>query len=276
VAFNVKSVEGAFSEALRWHLAPFVRPKLDFESIPVWVYIQEGDADDREPQFSYFRDEVIRKKERSQGALFEYARWDIHAHVPERARDYLILHAGAVVRDGRALLLPGPPEAGKSSLVLALLQRGFDYLSDDVGAIDPVTSRVYPFEKRIGVRESTIVRYFPELEPRLEDRGFDLGDHLRQRFVRPEDAGATVGGPTQAGSVVFLGEDREGAPRLTPLSRAAAVEGMAANAFNLFRYGDRGVILLSRVAAETEAYLLEGGTAVERAELLAERVLPSE
>ena len=272
----MKSVDTAFSEALRWHLAPFVRSKLDFESIPVWVYVQERDADQPAPEYSYFRDDVLRKKERSLAALFEYLRWDIHALVPERARDYLFLHAGAAARNGRALLLPGPPEAGKSSLVLALLQRGFDYLSDDVGAIDPVTGRVYPFQKRIGVRESTIVRYFPDLEPRLEDRGVDLGDGLRQRFVRPEDAGSTVSGPTRAGSIVLLGQDREGTPRLTRLSRAAAVERMAANAFNLFRYGERGVILLSRVADEAEAYLLEGGTAAERAELLTERVLQAE
>ena len=276
MAFNVKSVSDAFSAALRWHLAPFIRPKLDFESIPVWVYVENKDAHQIGLEYSYFRDEVLRKKERSLGALLEYVRWDILAHIPERARDFLLLHAGAVARDGRALLVPGSPEAGKSSLTLALLQLGFDYLSDDIGAIDPVTTRVYPFQKRIAVRRSTIVRYFPQLEARLEDDLAGLGVSPRQRFVRPEDAGAAISAPTQVGSIVLLGEDRTGPPRLRPLSRAAAVERMAAYAFNLYRYGDRGVVLLSRVAADAKAFVLEGGTAIERAELLADRVLVPE
>jgi hypothetical protein len=48
---------------------------------------------------------------------------------------------------------------------------------------------------------------------------------------------------------------------------------MAANCFNLHRYRERGVIVLSRVAERAEAFLLEGGTAGDRAELLADRFL---
>jgi hypothetical protein len=44
---------------------------------------------------------------------------------------------------------------------------------------------------------------------------------------------------------------------------------MARYSFNLYRYEARGVVLLSRVAADAEAFELAGGSVQERAEILA-------
>lgn len=43
----------------------------------------------------------------------------------------LVLQASAVVIDGRALLIEGPPGSGKSSLALALIDRGAGLIGDD-------------------------------------------------------------------------------------------------------------------------------------------------
>ena len=41
------------------------------------------------------------------------------------------LHASAVARDGRAVLISGPSGSGKSDLALRMLDRGFTLVSDD-------------------------------------------------------------------------------------------------------------------------------------------------
>src|SRR6478736_6234613 len=41
------------------------------------------------------------------------------------------VHASAVARDGRAVLISGPSGSGKSDLTLRLLDRGFTLVSDD-------------------------------------------------------------------------------------------------------------------------------------------------
>lgn len=46
------------------------------------------------------------------------------------------VHAGAVIVDGGALILPGSTHAGKSSLVVELLRRGASHLSDEFALID--------------------------------------------------------------------------------------------------------------------------------------------
>jgi hypothetical protein len=56
------------------------------------------------------------------------------------------LHSGAVARDGRAVALVGPMGAGKSTLAAALVTRGWEYLTDEVVALDP-ERQVRPYAK---------------------------------------------------------------------------------------------------------------------------------
>ena len=56
--------------------------------------------------------------------------------VVERLPDLVAVHAGAVAIDGRALLLPGSTQTGKTLLVTALLERGATYLSDEFALLD--------------------------------------------------------------------------------------------------------------------------------------------
>jgi hypothetical protein len=261
----VRSTETEWADAIRWHLSPFLIKERGRRALEIRLYR----TNDREPVYRYEGSEP-RDWEILSAALL-HALWDIHQLVPKAARDFLNLHAGGLVRDGGALVLPARPDIGKSTLTVALMRQGFDYLSDEVGAIDPITGRAYPFPKRVSLDHDS-VRFFPEVEGRLADRE-GLTGRLAARFVRPEDAGSRIGRAAPVRWLVFPTADREGPPRLEPMARAEAVERMAENCFNLHRYGERGVILLARVAKDADAFRLLGGTPTERAALLAERLI---
>jgi hypothetical protein len=238
--------------------------------VQVLIYVDEEDAGGPRPKLSYVRGSEVLLKTASVRRLIEYAAWDVHACIPGKTRDYLLLHAGAVARAGDAILIAGPAEVGKSSLVAGLLRRGFDYLSDELGAIDPVTERAYGFPKWISLSPAA-VDAFPGLRERLDDRP-GIPESANVRVVRPEDLDATVATPSHVRSIVFPSFDREGSPRLTTLARSEAVRRMAELSFNLYRYEERGVVLLSRIADDAAAFSLEGGTIMERADLIAERL----
>jgi hypothetical protein len=53
-----------------------------------------------------------------------------------RFKSIRAVHAGAVMLEGRALLIPGTSHAGKSSLVAELLRRGAAHLSDEYALVD--------------------------------------------------------------------------------------------------------------------------------------------
>jgi len=67
------------------------------------------------------------------------------------ARDRLFVHAGVVGWRGRALLLPGPSLAGKTSLVAALLRQGATYYSDECAVLDS-EGLVRPYPRALGIR----------------------------------------------------------------------------------------------------------------------------
>ena len=81
----------------------------------------------------------------------------------EEAKEILDLHAAVVVRGGSALLLVGDPYAGKTSLAVALTDRGWSLFSDDVAPIESGTGKVLPFPKPLGIKLrpwSSYLRYW--------------------------------------------------------------------------------------------------------------------
>lgn len=81
--------------------------------------------------------------------------------VIQRLTTLRAVHAGTVLWEGRALLLPGMSHAGKSSLVSHLLRRGAVYLSDEYALIDS-QGYVHPYPRPLLVRNGC-TEQFPVL-----------------------------------------------------------------------------------------------------------------
>lgn len=71
--------------------------------------------------------------------------------VVHRLRNFHAVHAGVVLLDDRALLLPGATHAGKSSLVAELLRRGAVHFSDEYALIDR-QGRVHSYSRPLLLR----------------------------------------------------------------------------------------------------------------------------
>lgn len=66
-----------------------------------------------------------------------------------------VLHAGAVARDGRAVLIVGRSGWGKTTQTLALVQRGWRLLSDDF-AVVRADGTVEPFVRRVNLTTASL------------------------------------------------------------------------------------------------------------------------
>ena len=64
---------------------------------------------------------------------------------------WLFIHAGVVVHDGGAIVIPAPTMHGKSSLVEALVRAGATYYSDEFAAIDR-QGLMHPYRVPISLR----------------------------------------------------------------------------------------------------------------------------
>lgn len=65
-----------------------------------------------------------------------------------------VFHAGAVSLRGEGIALFGPSGAGKTTLSLALAQRGFHYLTDDFATINGL--ELQPFPRAVNIRNGTL------------------------------------------------------------------------------------------------------------------------
>lgn len=82
--------------------------------------------------------------------------WGCNWMIGRTCNDLLLLHSGALERDGFALLLPASPGSGKSTLTAALSQRGWRLLSDEFGAYDPEAGLFRAVLKPIALKNRSI------------------------------------------------------------------------------------------------------------------------
>jgi len=72
------------------------------------------------------------------------------------ARRHLLLHASAVERDGRAVLMTGVSGAGKSTLATLLAARGWRFMGDEFALLDPATGLLHAFPRLISLKNAAI------------------------------------------------------------------------------------------------------------------------
>ncbi|MBU1325921.1 MAG: hypothetical protein KJ676_11820 [Alphaproteobacteria bacterium] len=164
-------------------------------------------------------------------------------------RGALLLHASAVVRDGRAYLFCGPSGAGKSTLSAALSRSGCGFLSDDLSAViqpEGGPARVVP--------DGRALRLFADSIDRLDLRDA-VGPRVRRlvdKFhVAPPAVGDAGSGVPIAAIHMLTYANEERAPaieRLPPLNAAQALLRQSYRRQVALAYADRSG-LAARIAA---------------------------
>jgi len=144
----VESADSEIRDALdRYIFPPLPRNESAPFSADVHLFVdREGDR---------FRVEVDRKFAGSADTLHDASLAAVKALdevIVHRMRMYRAIHAGAVLIEGRALLLPGSSHAGKSSLVAELLRRGASHFSDEYALIDS-EGRVHSYLRPLLLRK---------------------------------------------------------------------------------------------------------------------------
>ncbi|MGC1470843.1 MAG: HprK-related kinase A [Sphingorhabdus sp.] len=71
-------------------------------------------------------------------------------------RRHLLLHASAVERDGRVLVMTGQSGSGKSTLSALLGTQSWRFLGDEFVLLDPATGDVAPFPRLISLKNEAI------------------------------------------------------------------------------------------------------------------------
>lgn len=170
--------------------------------------------------------------------------------------DLIWLHAAAAEREGKCLLIAGPPACGKSSLMTLLCDRGWRMLSDDVGPlrIDPLEVLPYP--------ELPVRRIYPGRDFSREQLGsLDRESvHLAAASICRE--ASAIGG-------VLLPVYRDGEPaELLRLPSGELALELVRSCMNFVRHKATAVTIATRIASAVAGHRLSYRSTSEAAEFL--------
>jgi hypothetical protein len=184
---------------------------------------------------------------------------------------YVLFHAGAVAYAERGLILPAASGSGKTTLTAGLVAHGFQYLSDEVAALDPVMLRLVPFPKSLCVKPGArraLVRLYSQLRDETPRRRFG-GEPVW--YLAPGE-GVWPPGPVPVRFVVLPRYAGHGRTTLTPIPRSAALQRLLEQSFSVRTHGAPGIGAIAEMLRGAACYALTVGDLSEAVEVLTQLV----
>jgi hypothetical protein len=176
-----------------------------------------------------------------------------------KGRGLYTIHATALDRGGRVVLIPGASGRGKTTACVSLLRSGYGCMSDDHPLLrdDGDALTVLSFPVKVDVTPGT-VRFFPE----LSRAGAPLHQGLQKRYFHPEDIyphrSADAGEPALILLPQIVDVPRS---RLEPYPKSRALEALLPQSLLVFdkEIAQRHFRALARLVERTPCYRLHFG-----------------
>lgn len=183
--------------------------------------------------------------------------WGLNWCVAAHCHQYLIIHAASLARGEHALILPGAPGAGKSTLAAALMLSGWRLLSDELTLIDPATGNLSALARPINLKNASIevIRDFS----RAAIFGPQMPDTLKGRITHLQPTATSVErAATRAKSawIIFPRYLKGAATELTPAPKTQSFIDLAEQAFNYTTLGETGFDALAALIKHSTTWQL--------------------
>lgn len=98
-----------------------------------------------------YKNQVNLARTTNEAELLDLFESDLNSQIAQSTATRFFVHAGVVAWNGRAIVIPGPSNSGKTTLVREFMKHGATYYSDEFAVLDR-NGYVHPFPKPLGIR----------------------------------------------------------------------------------------------------------------------------
>ena len=193
------------------------------------------------PQVNFHFDGNMPFKPLAANQGFALLEWGMNWCIAGQAHHYLLLHAAVLERNGRAVILPGDPGAGKSTLTAALMLSGWRLLSDEMTMIDRDDGLVVPLARPVSLKNQSIevIRGF-DSRAVFGDTAHDTHKGTVSHLRASDESVARMAEKARPAHIVFPRWADGAAAELRARPKADAFMHAASHAFNYSLLGRLG------------------------------------
>ncbi len=189
---------------------------------------------------------------------FPMFEWGLNWCVSNHVNTYLVLHSAVVAKDDLAIILPGEPGAGKSTLCAALVQSGFRLLSDELTLIFDNGESVMPVPRPVSLKNASIdvMKVFAP-DAVFNKSALDTLKGTVAHMKPPISSVEQADTPAAARFVIFPRYLAGATTSLSTLSKTTSMMRLVEQSFNYHILGETGFDWLCNLVDRSDCYEFE-------------------
>jgi len=207
------------------------------------------------PKLEFYFDHQTPFKPLPLTQAYAFLEWGMNWCVSVHMNQYLKLHAAVLEKNGKALVMPAAPGAGKSTLCAALSLRGWRLLSDEHALVSLKGSKLIPLCRPISLKNKSIevIKQFDSsvvLGPLCEDTHKGTVVHMKPDLRSVAQDNQSV----KPGWMVFPKYIAGAESRLTERIKETALLKAGEQSFNYSLLGAKGFDVMSNLIEASDCY----------------------
>lgn len=207
------------------------------------------------PQVQFYVDRFTPFKPLPLDQAFPMLEWGLNWCVSTRINNQLTIHAAVVEKNGYALIMPGEPGSGKSTLCAALVNSGWRLLSDELTMVSLTDGQISPLPRPVSLKNESIdvIKQFSSnavISRISHDTSKGSVAHMRvpTEYV---DRSTETAIPAW---VVFPKYIAGASLTLEPLSKGQACIRLVENSFNYSILGEKGFDAVTKLIDKSDCF----------------------
>lgn len=187
-----------------------------------------------------------------------FLEWGMNWVISSQANQYLIIHAAALERNGKGIIISAPSGSGKSTLCAYLVSQGWRLLSDELALVSPDSLLLHGLARPINLKNKSIELMKPYFEAdQFSNIAVDTHKGTVSLLKPPAKCIQLAQTPVKPSHLIFVSYNEQENCYIEPVNKSLALTEIIKNSFNFSLLNKHGFDCARRLVDQTEALYIE-------------------